>query len=316
MASVRMTRECFPTMDEMANTFDVSRLIPHQVPTKGSKMTSWFGTRPAAQGTLVLAVILVGCLCAASEAAKTRGVITKLTFDPEAERIELFEGIESEALSVKMVAKSSLGGHLLMENKTDQPLTVEMPESIVGVHVLGQFDSDTGGSGGGGGGQSTGGGAGGGGGLGSGGLGGGGAGQGFFSIPPEKTVLVPYKAVCLEHGKPEPRPSMTYKLVKTEEFTQDPALQELLKLVARKQIPSSVAQAAAWHLSNEMSWEELSRLKYDRIGVPDTPQFTYRQLLAAQSLVSTARGMAKERDETPEVDTPVRPRTSRVGTSR
>ncbi|MEZ6144802.1 MAG: hypothetical protein R3B91_05065 [Planctomycetaceae bacterium] len=71
-------------------------------------MTSWFGTRPAAHGSLVLAVTLVGCLCATSEAAKTKGIIKKLTYDPAAERVDLFDGIESEALDVKMIAKNSL----------------------------------------------------------------------------------------------------------------------------------------------------------------------------------------------------------------
>ncbi|MEZ6050930.1 MAG: hypothetical protein R3C02_05980 [Planctomycetaceae bacterium] len=289
-------------------------------------MTSWFGTRPAAHGSLVLAVTLVGCLCATSEAAKTKGIIKKLTYDPAAERVDLFDGIESEALEVKMIAKNSLGGHLLIENKTDQPLTVDMPESIVGVHVLAQIGGGGGGFGGsggsggagGGGGQSTGGGLGGGGGGGGGsfGSGGGGGGQGFFSIPPEKTVMVPYTSVCLEHGKAEPRPSMTYQVVRTEEYTQNPALQELLKLVASGKIPSSVAQAAAWHLSDEMSWEELAQLEYERIGVPNTPQFSYQELMAARSLVSTAKGLAEERKSNPEVDTPVRPRISRVNSVR
>ncbi|MCA9028067.1 MAG: hypothetical protein KDA86_22850 [Planctomycetaceae bacterium] len=289
-------------------------------------MTSWFGTRPAAHGSLVLAVTLVGCLCATSEAAKTKGIIKKLTYDPAAERVDLFDGIESEALDVKMIAKNSLGGHLLIENKTDQPLTVDMPESIVGVHVLAQIGGGGGGFGGsggsggagGGGGQSTGGGLGGGGGGGGGsfGSGGGGGGQGFFSIPPEKTVMVPYTSVCLEHGKAEPRPSMTYQVVRTEEYTQNPALQELLRLVASGKIPSSVAQAAAWHLSDEMSWEELAQLEYERIGVPNTPQFSYQELMAARSLVSTAKGLAEERKSNPEVDTPVRPRISRVNSVR
>ena len=67
-----------------------------------------------------------------------------------------------------------------------------------------------------------------GGGMGGMGMGGGmmgGGGGGFFSIPPEKTVQVPLTTVCLEHGKAEPRTKMTYKLVKLEEYTSDPALQ-------------------------------------------------------------------------------------------
>ncbi|MCA9076776.1 MAG: hypothetical protein KDA93_17250 [Planctomycetaceae bacterium] len=280
-------------------------------------MTSWFGTRPAAHGTLVLAVTLMGFLCSTGDAAKPKSVIKNPQYDPNAKHIELFDGIESDALSAKMIPKNALGGNLLIENKTDQPLTVEMPDSIVGVHVLGQFGNSGGGGGfggnggSGGGGQSTGGGTGGGGGGFSGG-GGGNDGGGFFSIPPERTIRVPYQSVCLEHGKPDPRPKMNYQLVRTEEFTQDPVLQELLKLVAQQKIHPDIAQAAAWHLADNMSWEELAQLKHDRLGVPDTATFSYEQLRVAQSVVSTATRLAKEREQKPEGDAPVRSRVSRV----
>ncbi|MEZ6144800.1 MAG: hypothetical protein R3B91_05055 [Planctomycetaceae bacterium] len=65
-----------------------------------------------------------------------------------------------------------------------------------------------------------------------------------------------------------------------------------------------------------MSWEELAQLEYERIGVPNTPQFSYQELMAARSLVSTAKGLAEERKSNPEVDTPVRPRISRVNSVR
>ncbi len=292
-------------------------------------MTSRFGTRLAAHGTLVLAVTLVGCLCASCDAGKTKGIMKKLTVDPNAPRIELFEGIESEALSVKMIAKGPEGGHLLVENKTDQPLTVEMPDSFVGVHVLGQIGGGGiggggiggGGIGGGGGAaQSVGGGAGGIGGSGGGGLGAGvggggagGGGGGFFSIPAERVAMVPFNSACLEYGKPDPRARMTYKLVRTEDYTDDPRLQELIKLVASKRIPAQVAQAAAWHIANGMSWQELAQLKDDHIGVPDTPHFTYAQLAGAQQLVSAAQARANTRDiETPQPAP--RSRVSRVTT--
>lgn len=285
-------------------------------------MTSRFGAHPAAQGTLVLAVTLVGCLCASSDAGKNRGVIKKLTLDPNAPKVELFEGIENEQLSVKMIAKSAEGGHLLVENKTDQPLTVEMPETLVGVHVLGQAGGLGGGlggssadssGGGGGAAQSVGGGAGGlGGGIGGGGIGGG----GFFSIPPESVVKVPYDSVCLEYGKPEPRPRMTYQVTKTEEFTSDPVLQELLKLVATKKIPAKVAQAAAWHIANELSWQQLAAMKDDHIGVPDTSHFTYQDLVAAQRLVSVAHANAVINNKSEPAEQPPQPRISRVNTSR
>ena len=92
-----------------------------------------------------------------------------------------------------MILKNSKQGNVLIENKTDQPLTVKLPDAVVGVHVLKQgglgmgMSAPGGGAGGGmqtgqgSGGQSSGGGMQGGGG---GGMQGGGGGMGMFSIPP------------------------------------------------------------------------------------------------------------------------------------
>lgn len=269
-------------------------------------------------------LVVAGCLAllgAADAQAGKKGYIKKLTVDPNAPKIGLFDGMDEGAIDVKFIAKDAQGGNLLVENKTDAPLTVELPAGFVGVPVMAQLGGGLGGGGlgggglggglGGGGQQAVGGGGGlggGGGGLG-GGLGGGGGG-GFFSIPPEKTVLVPYGSVCLEHGKAEPHPRSEYKLVKLEDYTQDVILQELIKLVGTGKIAPEIAQPAVWHVANDLSWQELAAMKYDRVGAPDTPQFTNSQLMKAQELVSVAVGRAKERaDEKP--DQP-QPRTSRV----
>ncbi|MFG0335277.1 MAG: hypothetical protein ACF8TS_18110 [Maioricimonas sp. JB049] len=242
---------------------------------------------------------------AATAATKNRRPITKPGFDESAPRIGLFEGIEAEALDVRMIPKDSLGGQLLIENKTDQPITVEMPDAIVGVHVLPQLDDfggggDLGGGGGGGGGNQAVGGGGGGFGGGGGQFGGGGGG-GFFSIPAERVVRVPYRSVCLEHGKPDPRPKNTYRVVPVTDYTDDPVLQTVIRMVAAQEIDPAVAQAATWHIASGMSWRELAMKKYDRVAAPDVPYFNRGQLFAAQSLVSVARSKAEEAtDEKPE----------------
>ena len=287
-----------------------------------------------AVASMALLLHAVGYDADAADKAKSKrkGTITKLTFDPAAERVELFAGMESGQFEVTVLPKDEHGGSILIENTTDKPLTVELPEAIVGVQVLKQFGGiggmgggtgmgggGFGGGGGMGGGQAFGGGAGGGlggGGFGGGGLGGGGFGGGggnFFSVPPEKVVRVPYHSVCLEHGKAVPNPRMTYRLTKLEEFTDKPALQELVRLIARNQINPQVAQAAAWHLSDEMSWQELAAKRQPQIaGIGGQPYFTPAELHAAQSLVSTAVAKAKDSDEktTPRATQPVRTRVS------
>jgi hypothetical protein len=256
----------------------------------------------------IVAVLSTGVLVTGTMAgAKRTKPMSHSQFDPSAERVELFKGIGSGSLTARIVSKDSKQGNVLIENKTDQPLTVEVPPAIVGVQVLKQLDDFGGGGGGlggmgggmggggGGGGQATGGGMMGGmGGMGGGMMGGGGGGGGFFSIPPQRTVRLPYQSVCLEHGKAEPSAKMTYKVVPVEEYTDSDDLHEILKLVSSGKLDRQAAQAAAWHLSDKMSWHELANKQVKRIGLPPTPYFTQAQLRGAQEIVAVARVRAEE----------------------
>ena len=232
--------------------------------------------------------------------------LKKTKFDPDAERIEMFEGMESGDIQVKPIAQDAEHGKLLLTNMTDEPLTVKVPSSFVVVPVSAQYGGGGGagglgggGAGGGGGQQAAGGGAGGAGGAGGGYGGGGGAGGGggFFSVPPKKTLAVEYGSVCLEYGKPEPKSRIPYKVIPVEQFTENPVLVALIDLVGTGRIRNAAAQAAAWNVSSEMSWQELASKKYDRIGAPDTPFFSLAQLRAAQQIVALAEYNAKENQD-------------------
>lgn len=269
---------------------------------------------------LLAATIILGASVSVPAAKKTSRPITKPKFDPSAERIGLFEGMKDGRLAVKVIMKNSMSGNVLIENTTEQPVTVELPDAVVGVHTLAQFGAGAGlggggggglgggggglGGGGQGGGQAAGGGlGGGGGGLGGGGLGGGGlggggqggGGGGFFSIPPEKVVSVPMHSVCLEHGKPEPSPKMKYTLVSVEDYTSNKQLQETIRMVAAGRLNKQSAQAAAWHLSNNMSWGQLANKTVNHIQ-GRTPYFSRQALAQAQQIVSTASGRVRERE--------------------
>lgn len=262
--------------------------------------------------------------------------ITKPGLDPDAERVELFDAINDGNLEALVIPKDETGGNVLIENKSDKTLTVQLPDSFVAVHVLKQIGGIGGGGlgggglgggglgggglGGGGGGQPAGGGFGGGGlgggGLGGGGLGGGGLGGGAaFSIPPERVVRVPYVSVCLKHGLPEPSPKATYRLMPTEEYTQDPALQEVIRMVGTGRLEQQSAQAAAWHLTDQMSWQQLAAKAVKRTGFAPTPYFSRASLYRAQNIVAQAAARARERQqnqpvetvgETPKADKPAR----------
>lgn len=263
---------------------------------------------------LLTAAVALGCVLALGTAVSQAGKLSqrpikKLSFDPKAEQVELFSAIEQEIVDYTMIMQDSKEGTLFIENKTDKPVSVQMPLSLVGVQVLPQFDdglsggSSTGGGGGaqqsvGGGGQT--------------GFGGGmnTGGAGFFSIPAQKMIAVPLKTVCLEYGKKEPTPKAEYKLVRAEEFTEDATLQELLVLIGTGKINQDVAQAAAWHISNKMSWAELASKTRNNLG-PAGPQrfFSDAHLFAAQNIVATAQAKAieKQEDVTASSSTPAAP---------
>ena len=257
----------------------------------------------------VLAVSLVAPGITADSKKDKKKIVQIVKVDTSAEHIDVFEGIEQGLLEVRMIPKDSLGGNMLVENKGDKPLNVDFPAAFVGKQVLKQFGQQGGGQQGGGqqgggqqgGGQAQGGGAGGGqqggGGLGGGGQQGGGGGGGFFSIPPDRIVRVPYRSVCLEHGKTEPAPRMHYTISKVSDFRDDPVLEEILTRVSRGQLDEQSAQAATWHITDKMSWEQLAAKSTPHVGRPATLYFTPIQIARAQSIFSTAVAHMNERKE-------------------
>ncbi|HLJ11655.1 MAG TPA: hypothetical protein VKU82_10715 [Planctomycetaceae bacterium] len=278
----------------------------------------------------------------AKKSAKTtkQRPIKKLSYDPAAPTVELFDGIEEGSIDATMIPKDSLSGNVFIQNKTKKALTVKFPKAVAASQVLKQGYGGGGmgggmggggmgggmGGGGMGGGQSMGGGMGGGGmgggGMGGGGMGGmgggggggmmGGMGGGFFSIPPEKTVQVPITTVCLNHGRPEPRPKMTYRLIKLEEYSSDPVLQELLVMVGTGKFDNEKesVQAAVWYVTDKMSWEKLAAKEIEHLGTPNEPYFTQAQLTAAHQLLAQAQGRARDREKTkPEPSSPAKNRT-------
>jgi len=249
----------------------------------------------------VSALVLVSGIFAATRRERP---IKNPKLDPTAKRVEFYAAIQDGTLEATMIPHDSLKGNLLLANKTKEPMTVKLPSSFVGVQVLKQFGTSSFGGGGlggglgggglggfgGGGGQSVGGGSSGGGASGGSESEGGG---GEFSIPPEKIVLKTYKSVCLEHGKKEPSSRMRYQVVPTDKYTESPELQELLKLIPR--LDPGVAQAAAWHLANKMSWQQLVAKRIPHLaGRPATPYFAPAQVYRAQQLVAALQAKVKE----------------------
>ncbi len=260
-------------------------------------------------GALAVSLVAPG-ISADSKKETKRKVIPAQKVDESLDHLDVFEGIEKGVLDVKMIPKDAMGGNMLIENKGDKPLNVDFPGAFIGKQVLKQFGGGGqqgggggGQQGGGGGGQQQGGGGGGGqqgggGGFGGGGQqGGGGGGGGFFSVPADKVVRVTYRSVCLEHGKAEPTSRMTYRIAKVEEFSSDPVLTEILGMVSDGKLDPQAGQAATWHLTDKMSWEQLEAKSIPHIGRPASPYFSAETLARAKNIHVTAVARVKEREE-------------------
>jgi hypothetical protein len=179
--------------------------------------------------------------------------------------IDFFDAMDAGQINAKFIALNDHEAKLILTNNTAQPLNLKMPEAFAGVPVAAQFGGGGGARGGGrtgggsrgstgGGGQQQSVGGGGGGGLG----GGGGGGGGFFSLPPDKTEKIELAVVCLDHGLRDPSSSAPYKIVPADTVVNQPAVVELLKAFGRGELKHGAAQAAAWNLNNDLSWQQLA----------------------------------------------------------
>jgi hypothetical protein len=222
--------------------------------------------------------------------------------------VEMFQAIESGDIEVKVIPKDSTQCRVLITNKTDKPLNVKLPETFAAVPVLAQFGGGgvggmggPGGGGGLGGGGNVGGGGGGsqgmGGGMGGmGGMGMGGMGGGMFNVAPEKVGDLTATTVCLEHGKDEPKPKIPYAIKPIDSLTDKHEVHELCRMLGAGQLDQRAAQAAAWHLNNGMSWEELSAKRIRYANGSSRPYFSPQELRVAVEITSTAVNEAKQRE--------------------
>jgi hypothetical protein len=212
--------------------------------------------------------------------------------------VDLFDAMKDGEIEVKFIAKSSREGELLVKNKSDQPLTVKLPDAFAAVPVLAQAVAAGGAAGAGRGNRSNNNnnnqnqGVGGGGGGYGGGLGGGGA----FDVAPERVAKIKLETVCLEYGKKEPTAIVPYEIRPIETFTNDPEVQELCKLVGTGELSQHAAQAAAWHLANHMTWEQLMDKKIHHLVGGNDVYFSPAEIRAAMQITDRAMKMAEARE--------------------
>jgi hypothetical protein len=243
---------------------------------------------------LTIAVILIPALLIAAERRASKSSPDATT----AETVEMFSAIEKGQIAVKLIPKDSTQSRVMIENKTDQPLNVKLPETFAGVPVLAQR------AGGGGGGgssrssgtssnQSMGGGMG-----GMGGGGGGGMGGGMFNVAPEKVGQFRVPTVCLEHGKGEPNAQIPYEIKPIESVTNKPAVAELCRMVGTNQLNQRAAQAAAWFLNNDISWKDLAAKRYRHAnGAIGESYFSPAEIQTGMQIAKAALKVAEDKQQ-------------------
>ncbi|MEX2186592.1 MAG: hypothetical protein WD875_07355 [Pirellulales bacterium] len=185
------------------------------------------------------------------------------------EAIDVFDAIKSEQVDVKFIAVSANKANLIVENKTKKPLTIKLPEAFAGVPVLAQFAAGAGQDVGGGGGPA-------------------------FNIAPEKTHKVELAVLCLDHGKPDPTARMPYELKPISAVSDKPEVSALLVRYGKGDVATKAAQAAAWHLENGMSWQELAGKNIEDPRGLKSPYFTKREIAQGMKLADGAVAFAKE----------------------
>jgi hypothetical protein len=115
----------------------------------------------------------------------------------------------------------------------------------------------------------------------------------LFNVAPEQVAKLPLTAVCLDYGKPTPRAAMKYEVKPIASVTDKEGVAEVCEMLGRGEIGQSVAQLAAWHLNNGLSWEKLSHLQ-QRGALGMVPTYTSRQIAAAKQAVEKACKTAQE----------------------
>lgn len=234
------------------------------------------------------------------------------TAPPQRETIELFAGIEKGQLDVKIFPRDSRESRLLLANKTGRPIRIALPDAFAAVPVLAQFQGmpmpemalqnqkqlqpigasppmaardqpmffngmapnqrglanrndfplmfPRG--------------------------------PAFFNVEPEKVIPVKLRTVCLEFGKGEPNPRVTYQVKPLEAVTRKPGVHEVCRLLAGD-LDQKIIQAAAWHLNNGFGWQELERKHYKSDFGLSEPIFTSRQIKEGKRLAAAALEQAK-----------------------
>ncbi|MEE3220779.1 MAG: hypothetical protein VX257_10965 [Planctomycetota bacterium] len=182
--------------------------------------------------------------------------------------VDLFDAMDNGDIEARLIVNDIQNARLIVRNMTKQPMTIKLPEAIAAIPVLAQQAG-----------------------------GGGGGGGGFFNVPPEKVAKQDLNFLCLEHGTPDPKSTWTYRIGRIEEVTSDPRVVEIFKGLDHGKFGHEAAQAAVWHLQNDMQWEQLAAKQRRRLVGGNEPVFTRTQIRQAMNIVAYVKKIAEKSEK-------------------
>lgn len=213
--------------------------------------------------------------------------------EPPPQPQDVFAAIQAGDLEVGVVPQNERRLTIQMKNKTERPLTIMLPPAMAAGPVLAQQPGGLFGNGlnqpGGQNNQQSpqqvgi--------GMNGGNLGGGNIlPGGVFNIPAGRAIKIKAETVCLEYGKPNPDSRMKYELKSLADVCDKPELVAVLTSLGKNEINQRAAQAAAWHVTNDLSWDELSKLVQRKVGSTVEMQFKPAELAAAKTFLDKQQG--------------------------
>ena len=94
-------------------------------------------------------------------------------------------------------------------------------------------------------------------------------------------------------------PKMPFEMRPIESFTQNQQTIEVVKMLARGEVPRNTAQAAVWHLQDGLSWQELARKDRVRLSNGYTEKsFAPHEIALAARVVAEASRRARSSQDT------------------
>lgn len=178
----------------------------------------------------------------------------------EGEGVCLYDAMEADQVSVRFIAVNGSKSNVVITNLTDERLDIRLPDAVVAVPAA-KANSETSNPKRGRRGLST---------VESQSVGGAFLVKGrgsrsaadgsssLLALAPKKSRRITATTVGLEFGKAVPNARVDYVLVRPESKVDDARLMELFRQLGSNQVHPFIGQAVAWHLTDDMSWNDLS----------------------------------------------------------